>query len=177
MIMLRTNQVESSFSEKALGVLLDTNLNMSHQCAFAGKVSNDILGCSRMTVASRWREVTLPLYWALVRPHLECWVHFWALQYMGMDLLERVQQRDTKMVEVVEHSSCKERTRELGLLSMQKREVREDLNRYINTWRKGTKKMEPRCFWWCLVTGQETMGTNWNTGGAVWTSGNILLWG
>lgn len=51
--MLRTNQVESSFSEKALGVLLDTNLNMSHQCAFAGKVSNDILGCSRMTVASR----------------------------------------------------------------------------------------------------------------------------
>lgn len=52
---------------------------------------------------------------------------------MGMDLLERVQQRDTKMVEVVEHSSCKERTRELGLLSMQKREVREDLNRYINT--------------------------------------------
>lgn len=51
--MLGTNQVESSFSEKALGVLLDTNLNMSHQCACAVKASNDILGCSRMTVASR----------------------------------------------------------------------------------------------------------------------------
>jgi len=40
------------------------------------------------TIASRLREVVLPLYSALVRC-LECWVKVWAPQYMrDMDILE-----------------------------------------------------------------------------------------
>jgi len=40
---------------------------------------------------------------------------------------------------------------------------------------KGT---EPGSSQWCLVTGQEATGKNWNTGGFFWTSEKIFfMWG
>ncbi|GAB0187908.1 mitochondrial enolase superfamily member 1 [Grus japonensis] len=142
--VLGAAQLDSSLAEKGPGCPLGHQVDQ--QWALAAKKANGILGCIRQSIASRSKEVILPLSSALVRPHLEHCVQCWAPQYKrDMDMLDRVQQRFTKMMKGLEHLPYEERLK-AGTVQHGEENAQGDLINVYKYLKGGYKGMEPGPF-------------------------------
>ncbi|KAJ7395722.1 hypothetical protein BTVI_151964 [Pitangus sulphuratus] len=76
-MQVRDEQTENSPAKKNLGVLVDERLDSSWQCVLEAQKATCILGYIKRIVAGRSREMILPLYSTLIRPHMEYCVQLW----------------------------------------------------------------------------------------------------
>ncbi|KAJ7413446.1 hypothetical protein BTVI_43465 [Pitangus sulphuratus] len=118
---LRKECLGSGPAQKNLGILVNSQLKLSQECIQAAKKANGILACVSNGVASRTREVIVPLYSALLRPNPKLFVQFWATHdKKDTEVLEQDQRRATKMLKGLKIISQEKRMRELGLFTLEK---------------------------------------------------------
>ena len=85
--------------EKDLGVTFSADMKVSEQCGIAASKGNQILGTIWRTVIYKEKQLIVPLYKAIVRPHLEYCIQAWRpFRKKDIDKLERIQRRATKMI-------------------------------------------------------------------------------
>ena len=57
--------------EKDLGVTFSADMKVSEQCGIPASKGNQVLGLIRRTIMYKEKQLMVPLYKAIVRPHLE----------------------------------------------------------------------------------------------------------
>ncbi|CAH8567491.1 unnamed protein product [Dicrocoelium dendriticum] len=111
-----------------LGVIVANNFKPSAQCRHAANKARHELFRLRRALSNTKAEVFLPLYKAVVRPHLEYCVQAWS-PYLRSDIIciEKIQKLATRMIEGQRGKSYEDRLSSLGLFSLERRRLRGDL--------------------------------------------------
>ena len=63
--------LSTTVKEKDLGVTMNANMKVSEQCIIAASKGNQVLGMIRRNITYKDKSLIVPLYKAIVRPHLE----------------------------------------------------------------------------------------------------------
>ena len=79
------------------------------------------------------KSLSIPLYKAIVRPHLEYCIQAWS-PYLrkDIDMLEKIQRRATKLIPGLGDLRYEERLKECGLTTLETRDIFKILNGYEN---------------------------------------------
>ena len=124
---------QMQFNTSKCKVLIHRTLSVSNNCAVAVNKANQMAGHIYRTVTHKSIQTVVPLYRALVRPHLEYCSLVWS-PYLKKDILsiEKVQRRVTKMIPSISALTYEERLKRTGLISLENRRLRADLLEVFN---------------------------------------------
>ena len=100
----------TTVKEKDIGVTTSADMKVSEQCGIATSKDNQILGLIRRNIRYNDKKLTIPLYKAIVIPHLEYCIQAWRpYRKKDIDTLERIQRRATKIIPELRYLSYEER--------------------------------------------------------------------
>ena len=103
-------------------------MTVLEQCELAAAKDNQMLGLIRRNITYMEKTLIIPLYKAIVRPHLEYCIQAWRPYHKkDIDILERVQRRATKFIPELKHLCYERRLLECGLTTLETRRLRGDL--------------------------------------------------
>ena len=119
--------LNTTLKEKDLGLTISADMKVSEQCGIAAAKGNQILGLIRRNIEYKEKELIIPLYKTIVRPHLEYCIQAWRpYRKKDIDMLERVQRRATKMIQKLRNISYEMRLKECGLTTLETGRLRGD---------------------------------------------------
>ena len=103
---ISNQQLPTTDQQRDLGIVITKDLKWQKQTEKLCKTANRVLGFIAHNLRYKKKELILPLYKYLVRPHLEHAVQFWSPHLRrDIDEMEKKQRRATKMIpEIRNHS-------------------------------------------------------------------------
>ena len=105
---------------------MTANMKVSEQCRIA---ASKVLGLIRRNITYKEKTLIIPLYKAIVRPHLEYCIHAWS-PYLTkyIDMPEKILRRATKLIpelrDLTYEERNEERLKECGLTTLETRRLR-----------------------------------------------------
>ena len=129
-------ELEATKMEKDLGIIVDSELTFSKHVETQVGKANRLVGLIRRSFTYMDKNCMRQLFIALVRPHLEFGNVAWSPQFKKeADLIEKVQERATKVIPGFRNLSYEERLKTMKLPSLKYRRKRGDLievYKYVN---------------------------------------------
>ena len=117
----------TTVKENDLGVTISADMKVSEQCGIAASKGNQILALIKRNITYKEKKLIIPLYKAIVRPHIEYCIQAWRPYCKkDIDTLERIQRRATKTIPELRDLSYEERLKECGLTTLETRWLRGD---------------------------------------------------
>ena len=103
-------------------------MTVSEQCGLAAAKGNQILGLIKTNITYMDKTLIIPLYKAIVRPHLEYCIQAWRPYHKkDIDNLERVQRRATKLIPQLKQLCYEKRLLECRLTILETRRLKGDI--------------------------------------------------
>ena len=127
--------LSKTVKEKDLGITMNANMKVSEQCRIAASKGNQVLGMIRRNITYKEKSLIIPLYKAIVRPHLEYCIQAWNPHLRkDVDMLEKIQRRATKLIPELRDLTYEERLKECGLTTLETRRLRGDQIEVFKCW-------------------------------------------
>ena len=116
--------------EKDMGVTINANMKVSEQCRIAASQGNQILGMIPRNIKYKAKGLIVPLYKAILIPHLEYCIQAWQRCLRKViDMLDNVKRRTTKLIPGLRYLRYEERLKECGLTTLETRRFEGESNR------------------------------------------------